>query len=75
MRGGSVHAGAQPEAALHAGPAPGQRSPGLSASAQRLQRRVRLGPLRGAAGPASPTTEPAGELCQYLHHLSGFMLQ
>lgn len=75
MRGGPVHAGAQQEAALCAGPAPGQRSPGLSAGAQRLQRRVRLGPLRRAAGPASRTTEPPGELRQYLHHLPRFVLQ
>lgn len=69
MRGGPVHGPHQSEAAVHPDPEPGQRSPGVPARGEHVQRRVHRGAQRRAAGPAPWTAEPAGELRQYLHHL------
>lgn len=56
----------QSEAAVHTHPGAGERTPGLPAHAEPTHRRLHLRPLRCAARWASRTTEPAGELCQYL---------
>lgn len=68
MRGGAVHGACQSEAAVHPDSECRQRRSGFPACSEHMQRGNHLRPLRRAARPASGTTEPAGQLCQYLYH-------
>lgn len=56
----------QSETAVHTHSGAGERTSGLLAYVERMQRRLHLWSLRRAARRASGTTEPAGQLCQYL---------
>lgn len=77
----------QPEAAVHKHPGPGERTLGLPAYTEHMQRRLHLWPLRRSAWRTSWTAEPVGQLCQYLyccicsvctvwrHHFTTYMVQ
>lgn len=68
MRGGAVHGACQSEAAVHPDSEPRQRGSGFPTCSEHMQRGNHHRPLRRAARPASGTTEPAGQLCQYPYH-------
>lgn len=56
----------QSETAVHTHSGAGERTSGLLAYVEHMQRRLHLRSLCRAARRASGTTEPAGQLCQYL---------